>query len=761
MKILHIEDSPADAELVQSLLREEWPGCTIEVISTPTELLSRLERDAFDVVLSDFSLGSFNGLDALKTVREKSPDTPFIFLSGTIGEDRAIEAVQAGAQDYVLKDRMKRLVTSIQRALRETGERKQRRAAEQALQRFASILETTPNFVGMAKLDGRVFYVNHAGLQMAGLPENQDPGLLVVSDFHPAPDRERILNEGIPTALRDGSWVGETTLLTRDGRRIPVSQIIIAHKATETGEGYLSTIMHDLSAYKNAERHIRDQADLLNKARDAIIVTDLSGNVVFWNQGAERISGWTATEAMGRPMVDILGSDAQEQIDEARKAVASTGEWRGEIHFQNRQGAPVRMETRTTLVRDDDGVPRSRLSIGTDVTEKRKLEDQFLRAQRLESIGMLAAGIAHDLNNILAPILLAAPMLREHATDPNDVRMLESLEKSAERGTALVRQILGFAHGASGAHRLVQVKHLIRDIGGVVSETFPKSIRLEEYVPNDLWPIRANPTHIHQVLLNLCVNARDAMPNGGRLRLRAENSVLDESAAQAMEGATPGAYIIIEVEDTGTGIPPEVLQRIWEPFFTTKEQGKGTGLGLPTVRGIVESHHGFIGLKTKAGEGTTFRVYFPAAEIGASDTTPTSTPPFAVRGNGELVLVVDDEVQIRDVTAATLAHYGYRVLVASDGTEAVALFAQRSSEIRVVVTDLSMPQLDGAALANIVRHMNPSVKVLAVSGLSTVGRNAQSQPFAGAFLLKPFKAEALLESVHQLLHETTAAPEKI
>jgi two-component system cell cycle sensor histidine kinase/response regulator CckA len=633
MKILHIEDCSADAELVRALLSEEWPQCEINVISSRPDLVSHIQKDQYDLILSDFSLGSFTGLDALKIAREKAPGTPFIFLSGTIGEDRAIEAVRAGAQDYVIKDRMKRLITAIHRAIRDCKEIRQRELAE---------------------------------------------------------------------------------------------------------------------------RRIREQADLLNKAHDAIIVSGLDDVLSFWNQGAERIFGWTAAEAVGKRIEDILGFGNGAEFDAARRALDQSDEWRGEFRLHDRKGKPLIMEFSITLIRDDAGQPKDRLSIGTNVTDKKSLEEQFFRVQRLESIGMLASGIAHDLNNVLAPIFLAAPMLRERASDPADIRMITTLEKSAERGAGLVRQILSFAHGVSGAHQLVQVKHLMRDTASVINETFPKNLRLADRIPGNLWPVMANATQIHQVLLNLCVNARDAMPEGGKLTLRAENCMLDDLAARGIEGATSGPWVVLHVEDSGTGISPEVLQHIWEPFYTTKETGKGTGLGLSTVRGIVENHKGFISLKTDIGRGTVFRVYLPAAEVTGKDRDSESASPIAVRGNGELVLIVDDEMQIREVASATLSHFGYRVLVAKDGTEALAQFATRSNEISVVVTDLNMPNLDGAALAKAVLQLNPKVRVLAMSGLATADQSPQIKRFAGAFLLKPFKAEALLQAVDGLLHPPAA-----
>jgi CheY-like chemotaxis protein len=321
-----------------------------------------------------------------------------------------------------------------------------------------------------------------------------------------------------------------------------------------------------------------------------------------------------------------------------------------------------------------------------------------------------------------------------------------------------VRQILSFAHGVSGALQLLQVKHLVKDTASVITQTFPKNIRLEDSVSANLWPILGNATQIHQVLLNLSVNARDAMPAGGKLILRAENCVLDDIAAKAIPGASSGTWVVLHVEDSGSGMTPVIIERIWEPFYTTKDPGKGTGLGLSTVRGIVENHKGFIHLKSKPGWGTLFRVYLPAANVEEKTGAPGSAHPFAARGNGELILIVDDEAQIRDITAAILSHHGYRVMIAADGTEAVALFAPRSEEVSILITDLSMPNLDGASLANVARRLNPNIKILAMSGLASGGLNNEMRRFAGAFLVKPFKAQALLSTVNDLLHGTPASP---
>ena len=320
-----------------------------------------------------------------------------------------------------------------------------------------------------------------------------------------------------------------------------------------------------------------------------------------------------------------------------------------------------------------------------------------------------------------------------------------------------MRQILAFAHGIGGEPQLVQVEHLLRDITELITETFPKSISLQTQIPGDLWPLMANPTQIHQVLLNLCVNARDAMPQGGTLGLSAENCVLDEAAAAGIEGARPGKWLVLQVGDTGTGIPPETLARIWDPFFTTKAADKGTGLGLSTVRGIVEHHHGFVTLATAPGLGTTFRVYLPAAESAMISDTST-IPPFANEGKGELILVADDEISIRELVDVTLTHAGYRVMTAYDGAEAAVLFTAHAQEIALVITDLDMPILDGAGLARSIHALTPQMKILMMSGQESTSqaKDMLREQFATARIAKPFAIKTLKKAVHELLHGRSA-----
>lgn len=405
-----------------------------------------------------------------------------------------------------------------------------------------------------------------------------------------------------------------------------------------------------------------------------------------------------------------------------------------------------------TSIRNADGAVVSVGGMARDVTERREANELMLRAQRLENIGMLAAGIAHDFNNALAPIIMCSPLLRQHMEDPGGQRIIDTVEKCAERGAGLVRQLLAFTRGASGQSQLLQARHVLKEVVELAEVTFPKSIRVESRLPGELWPVQADPTQVHQILLNLCVNARDAMPQGGVLTLTAANRVLDAAAAAGIENAQPGAFLTIEVRDTGTGIPPDVLARIWEPFFTTKSEGKGTGLGLSTVHGIVLNHRGFVTVETRAGHGTAFTVYLPAAEgamggeTGAHKTQPR-------RGEGELILVVDDEEPVREVAARILSGYGYRVVTARDGADAIAVFASRAAEVRLVLTDSDMPILGGAAMATALRRLKPTLRIVSMSGANRES-SAPHDEYATMHLAKPFQAETLLSVVRRVIDET-------
>jgi PAS domain S-box-containing protein len=517
------------------------------------------------------------------------------------------------------------------------------------------------------------------------------------------------------------------------------------------GKIYVQAIARDTTERKRVEEEIAQQAALLDKARDAIVVRDLEGHVRFWNKGAERIYGWSREEVTGRDIRELLYLDP-EKFKKVNDVVISKGEWSGELQQTTKDQRQITIESRWTLIRDLEGNPKAVMAINTDITEKKKIEGQFMRAQRMESIGTLAGGIAHDLNNILAPIMMSIDILKDISIDPQAQKILTTLETSAQRGADIVRQILSFARGLEGQRIEVQPKHLIKDLGSIIRNTFPKNIRLQFSVPNDIWVILGDPTQVHQILLNLCVNARDAMPHGGTLSVDVENCVLDEHYAAMNVQANPGNYVNISVTDSGTGMPPAILDKIFEPFFTTKELDKGTGLGLSTVMSIVKSHGGIVNVYSEVGKGTTFKVYLPATEISSQVQKQQSEVATLPRGNGETVLVVDDEPSILIITSQTLQAFGYRVLTATDGADALAVYVQHQKEIDVVLTDIAMPVMDGPSAAHALRRINPALKIISASGLNSNGgvKNGSGDGVQ-YFLTKPYTAGTLLTTLRTIL----------
>ncbi len=511
----------------------------------------------------------------------------------------------------------------------------------------------------------------------------------------------------------------------------------------------------DRSELKRAEEHAREQASLLDLASDAIIVCDLEGRVVYWNRGAERLYGWTSAEVLGRSNLDLLQL-APEKFAAAEKELLATGVWSGQVEHKNKHGANVVANSRWTLVRDEHQRPKSVLVINTDLTETKKLEQQFLRAQRLEAIGTLASGIAHDLNNILAPILMSVGFLRKGNTNPENDTFHNIIETSAERGAGIVKQVLTFARGVEGDRVRLEPGHLVEELAKIMVQTFPRNIDIQTELPPDLWAIAGDATQLHQVLLNLCVNARDATP-GGRITVGAKNVEVDAHLVAMNPGAQLGPHVAFSVADTGAGMSPETMQKIFDPFFTTKEVGKGTGLGLATVVGIVKSHAGFLTLKSYLGVGTTFTVFIPAAQETKAASGPADTTPIA-GGGGKRVLLVDDEPAIREAVSYTLQDSGYQVFMAEDGTDALALYHQRRAEIDIVLTDISMGQMDGVTLARALKKLNPAVRVIVSSGhFSKENVTILESLGVRTFLDKPYTADKLLRSLNKELIQAKLA----
>ncbi|NTW48979.1 MAG: PAS domain S-box protein [Chlorobiales bacterium] len=617
-------------------------------------------------------------------------------------------------------------------------------ALRQAKDHLQAVLDAVPGYVSWISRDLRYLGVNERLVAALDMTREQ---FLDVKVGELNTDFGRFVRDFFESEATSRSMELSSKLEGKQG-----SQLLVAQKYNQGKAAVFVGI--DISEQKKTEQTLRDHARLLDVTRDAMIVIDASGKIVFWNNGAERLYGWTAAKALGMFARQLLYDEAnQYRYDEAYHHVLQSGDWSGELSQKNKDDKQFTVESRWVPIRDGREVDPRILIVNTDITERKQLQSQLLRNQRMDGIGMLASGIAHDMNNVLTPILAGLDMIRRTATDEKSKRRLRLMEVSAQRGKELIRQILAFGRGAEGEKSAFNVRPLLEDIHKLMDQTFPKNIDLKLSISREVWTGYGNAAHLHHVLMNLCLNARDAMPSGGTLSITAENFWVDQSYARMNVDAKVGRHLRIIVSDTGVGIEPENLDKIFEPFFTTKKGGSGTGLGLSQVFSIIRSNNGFIEVKSKIGEGSVFKLYIPAAVTETSQEEEDRAAPEVV-GSGELILVVDDEASIREVTSELLQMAGYKVIEASNGAEAVALYSKHGHEIKLVILDMMMPVMDGVACAHALRTLTPSVKLIAMSGVMDT-RESKKLHEAGvqASVPKPFTAENMLAVVNRLISQ--------
>ncbi|MEW5857890.1 MAG: response regulator [Cyanobacteriota bacterium] len=687
-----------------------------------------------------------------------SRNTPVLMITALEDQESVDQAFEAGAIDYitkpihwaVLRQRVRRVLQASQATeeLRQQTERAQLSEEQLRLALEAAHMGTWDWNIQSGRIVLSATTEANFGLTPGSFDGTYQSFL---TRIHPQ-DLELVTLALVRTVEEGADYDIEYRIIWPDG-----SVHWIASKGQvyydQTGKVIrVNGINMDITERKHSEQKICEQAALLDIATDAILVQNLDNQILFWNQGAERLYGWKQEEALGKNTAQLLHKQISLKLQAAQKTLIEEGEWYGELYQITKSGREIIVESRWTLVRDRAENPKAILIVNTNITEKKQLERQFLRAQRMESLGTLASGIAHDLNNVLAPILMSVQLLQIKIQDTQSQQLLSILETNAKRGADLVKQVLSFARGMEGERTNLQVGHLIFEIAKIAHETFPKSIEIHTDIQTrELWAVSGDATQLHQVLINLCVNARDAMPDGGTLNISADNIVIDENYARMNPGAKVGSYVVMSVSDTGMGMPPEMLDRIFEPFFTTKEIGKGTGLGLSTVLGIIKSHGGFLNVYSEVGKGTEFKVYLPAVQ-GKSIPQVLENQSNLLIGNGECILVVDDEASISQVTQATLETYGYRVLTASDGIEGVVLYAQHKQEISVVLLDMMMPSMDGPTTIRTLQKINPQVKIIAVSGLLSNDRlNELARAGVKTVLSKPYTTEELLKALHEVI----------
>ncbi|MBD2015987.1 response regulator [Microcoleus sp. FACHB-53] len=775
--ILLVDDTPINLEILLDLLEDS--DFKVVVAEDGESALEMAEYAPPDLILLDVLMPGIDGFETCRRLKANptTQDIPVIFMTALAEKVDKVKGLNLGAVDYIIKPLeheevlarvnihlrlrhlTKRLTEQNERLQQEISERK--RAQEEREQAFAALRQSESRFrrlvesniIGIICTDvnGSITDANDAFLQMVGYDSSE----LLKGDLRwdeMTPLEYRGLDEkALAELLTSGVCTPyEKEFIHSDGSHIP---IMIGGVLLEESQQSAVGFVLDLSERKIAEQKIREQAALLDITTDAILVRDLNKKIRFWNKGAERLYGWKAQEVIGKNVHELLyRRETLDQLEDSWKSLAECGSWQSELIQFTQEGKEIIVASRWTLVRDENGQPKSILTVNTDITEKKQLESQFLRTQRMESLGTLASGIAHDLNNALTPMMMAAQLLECKLPDEQSQQWLSILETNVKRAADLVKQVLLFSRGVAGKHTPLDVKYLIHEIEKIVKQTFSRAIEIRSELPTqNLGTISGDMTQLHQVLMNLCVNARDAMPDGGTLQISARNFWVDAHYAQMNIEAKVGPYIVITVSDTGMGISKEIIDRVFEPFFTTKELGKGTGLGLSTAIGIIKSHGGFVKVLSKVGKGTQFQVYLPAMPT-TTIHCPSESHDELPTGHGELILVVDDEDSIRDITKTLLETYGYKVLQASDGIGAIALYTQHKEKINVVLIDMMMPNIDGPTAIGVLQKINPQVKIIAISGLVS---NHKLGQFLGnsvkTFLPKPYTSDELLRNLQLVL----------
>lgn len=622
---------------------------------------------------------------------------------------------------------------------------------------FSHVLELDPDRRKLVLKAGVGWPKDLIGKTTVSLSEDIEAGQIVIP-AEPA-FTERLFRQGSVCEMQfyPGQKIENGLSVTVEGNGLPYGVLGISHSEqrafSKDDRNFLQSISNILSASIRRlenESHIAELATLLDQATDAIAVCNSKGCITYWNRGAEKLYGWPRNFAIGKNAATLLFASDLKTWDGVLANITSADTWTGEFSQKTKDGRDIQVEANWSWIKEPNHSENSILIINRDVTEKKILETQFIRGQRMESIGTLAGGVAHDLNNMLTPIMMSVECLKRTIRDDGGKKMIDLLERSAKRGAETIRQILTFSRGLGGQKMELQPRYLLKEIENIIRDTFPKSISISVNVPKDVKTIEVDTTQIHQVLLNLCINARDAMEKGGILSIDAQNVDLG-AKPRGTDNGKKGLFVCISVSDTGTGIAPENLSRIFEPFFTTKELNKGTGLGLSTVNTIVKSHGGFVEVESSLEKGTTFRVFLPAAQpaIKQHQRTHNGTPP---AGSDELILVVDDEQAICHIATSTLDNYGYKAISFNRGFDAVELLKKRRTNVQAIIVDMMMPVMDGPATIRAIKRIEPAVKIIAVSGAIDLERTPESVGLqVDAFLPKPFTAEALLTTLRNVL----------
>ncbi|HTC62679.1 MAG TPA: response regulator [Candidatus Saccharimonadales bacterium] len=757
---LLIEKSTPEAEKnIDELVRAGF-SCKPQVIATRSEFLESISRFPFDVVLSDYRLPGWTGIEAFSAMRRAGRDVPFILVTETLGEEVAVECIKQGITDYVLKDNLARLPVVVARALEERALRDARQLMIQALRQSEGnslfLFAKNPLPMWVFEMETLQFLqVNDAALRHYGFTRAEflqmNTGAL-----HPAEEIPQLLGAIRDTRMHE-RLSGEWRHRKKDGSVIDVEMFL--HKMDYSGVIAGLVVALDITERKRAEEEKQKFFTLVEYSRDFIAVADLNDNVQYVNPAGRAMLGIPSEESIkGTHSIDyVVPADLPLVYNTILPALLTSGHWEGELLFRHLQtGRSLPMDFVGFQVKDQKtGEPRFVATVSRDVTERRALERQLQQAQKFEAFGQLAGGIAHDFNNVIGAILGWAEMGEDEtaATNPVLKNYFKKIHIQCDRVTALVQQLLAFARRQILEPKNLSLNQTVRDVMSLLDKLIGKDVEIKTNLADDLLSVRADPTQIEQMLINLCLNSRDAMPKGGTLTIETHNANFSEEDARNTEGVQTGCFAALQVKDSGMGMDLVTRERIFEPFFTTKPMGKGTGLGLATVYGIVKQHNGFIQVESEPGKGSTFRIFLPMNGV----PTQTEFRPFVlddlpVRGGNETILLADDHDGICEMAYSVLLAKGYNVLLAHDGEEAIEIFTMNQKKISLVLLDVIMPRRSGPEVFAAIKELNPRILVVFATGYSNeTAVLADLVEHGVAILRKPYTPSALCRRVREVL----------
>jgi two-component system, cell cycle sensor histidine kinase and response regulator CckA len=768
LRLLIVDDDPADLALCLRELKKSEIPFEAETATKRNEFIEKLRAQPFDIVLSDYRMKDWSGMDALALTREIRPGVPVILLTGTLGDELAVQCIQQGVADYVLKDQISRLPMTLHRAKEDkdlrVAEEKALEALRESEAHYRILVENAPEAIIVLDVDSNSFLDCNANASRLFQVTREHLLGLSPGDLSPLtqPDGRNsraVSGERVEKALAGPIPAFEWMICNSKGESIPCEVHLV--RLPSPNRRLIRGSITDTSERSRADAALRESEaryrGLVNNATYGIYWVSLTGDLVDVNPALVQMLGYdSAKDLLAIRSTNPLFCDETARAN-LRAEFAGSGRVDVTVNWKRKDGKVITVRLNGRSVKSFGQGAECVEVIVEDVTERIALEKQLVQAQKFEGIGQLAGGIAHDFNNMIGAIIGWADIGMEE-TEPSSRlrRHFEKVRQQADRAAALTKQLLAFARRQILEPRDIDLNRSITETLSLLEKVLGSNIEIKAKLASELALVRADPTQFEQILMNLCINARDAMPSGGLLIIETKNSFLDAAYCAAQPLARPGQYAVLAVTDSGTGMDGATLDRIFEPFFTTKELGKGTGLGLATVYGIIRQHGGFIQVYSEVGVGTTFRAYLPTSSAAAaSPQLAEDTRP--ARGGSEMILVAEDHEGLRQLAFETLTHHGYQVLLASDGEQAINEFILNRNRVDLAFLDVVMPKFSGPEVYARICAEKAGVPVIFATGYSadiSVLQNAQQQGLP--IIQKPYSPRILARKIREALDHNLA-----